>query len=50
MLEQDLREEITDDLWDVILIRVKSSSVRAIHGLIQRNILHHTTQEFHRRP
>lgn len=40
--EEDLGEEITEELWDVILRRVHSSSICSRHGLIQCKIVHRT--------
>lgn len=40
--EEDLGEEISEELWDVILRRVHSSSICARHGLTLCKILHRT--------
>ena len=38
--EEDLGEEITEDTWDAILLRVHGSSICARHSLIQCKLLH----------
>ena len=38
--EEDLGEEITEDVWDAILLRVHGSSICARHALIQFKLLH----------
>lgn len=40
--EEDIGEELNQDLWELILLRVHSSSLCAKHGLIQCKLIHRT--------
>ena len=39
--EEDLGEELTEEVWDAILLRVHGSSICARHTLIQFKLLNH---------
>lgn len=40
--EEDIGEKLNQDLWELILLRVHSSSLCAKHGLIQCKLIHRT--------